>query len=53
MLRKIKYDYLQLDKDKLMNLFLAVKNRTLIIDDVKNFSFTTDSSTGNSVTEQE
>ena len=45
MLRKIKYDYLQLDKDKVMNLFLAVI--------VKNFSFTTDSSTDNSVTEQE
>ena len=36
-----------------MNLFLAVKNRTLIIDDVKNFSLTTDSRTDNSVTEQE
>ena len=53
MLRKIKYDCLQLDIDKLVNVFLAVKNRTLIIDDVQIFSLTTDSSTDNSVTEQE
>ena len=50
MLWKNRYDCLQCDEDKLRNVFLALFNRTLIIDDVKIFSLTMDSITDKSVT---